>query len=225
MTRSRRPRTYIPTSMRWLTRFRLRARDSGNALMYFANDGGIYRALDGFAGLNTGSCSGTNQFDDLNQNLGSMTQFVSFSQHPDRSRTRCWAARRITALPQPIRQRRIRVGAMFSAATAATTPSILRPVKLVCLESRHSARRPRHSTLFQRRELHSTAASTSSSPAARSAATTEHSTFPTFSIRSPQRRCWSAPAASGAARARAGFYCPQPELRHAWAQARVREAK
>ena len=56
--------------------------DSGNALMYFANDGGIYRALDGFGGLNTGSCSGTNQFDDLNQNLGSMTQFVSFSQHP-----------------------------------------------------------------------------------------------------------------------------------------------
>lgn len=56
--------------------------DSGNALMYFANDGGIYRALDGFTGLNTGACSGMNQFDDLNQNLGSMTQFVSFSQHP-----------------------------------------------------------------------------------------------------------------------------------------------
>ncbi len=56
--------------------------DSGNALLYFANDGGIYRALNGFSGLNTGSCSGTNQFDDLNQNLGSMTQFVSFSQHP-----------------------------------------------------------------------------------------------------------------------------------------------
>jgi len=49
--------------------------------MYFANDGGIYRALNGFTGLTTGSCSGTNQFDDLNQNLGSMTQFVSFSQH------------------------------------------------------------------------------------------------------------------------------------------------
>jgi len=55
---------------------------SGTDLLYFANDGGIYRALYGFAGLNTGSCSGTNQFDDLNQNLGSMTQFVSFSQHP-----------------------------------------------------------------------------------------------------------------------------------------------
>jgi hypothetical protein len=34
--------------------------DSGNALMYFANDGGIYRALDGFSGLNTGSCARTN---------------------------------------------------------------------------------------------------------------------------------------------------------------------
>ncbi len=55
---------------------------SGADLMYFANDGGIYRALNGFTGLSTGSCSGANQFDDLNQNLGSMTQFVSFSQHP-----------------------------------------------------------------------------------------------------------------------------------------------
>jgi hypothetical protein len=55
---------------------------SATDLMYFANDGGIYRALDGFSGLNTGSCSGANLFDDLNQNLGSMTQFVSFSQHP-----------------------------------------------------------------------------------------------------------------------------------------------
>ncbi len=56
--------------------------DAGNDLMYFANDGGIYRVLDGFQGLSTGSCSGTNLFDDLNQNLGSMTQFISFSQHP-----------------------------------------------------------------------------------------------------------------------------------------------
>src|SRR5579872_230747 len=51
-------------------------------LMYFANDGGIYRALNAFSGLLTGSCTGTNQFDDLNQNLGSMTQFVGFSEHP-----------------------------------------------------------------------------------------------------------------------------------------------
>ena len=54
---------------------------SGAELMYFANDGGIYRALNGFTGLTTGSCTGSNLFDDLNQNLGSMTQFVSFSQH------------------------------------------------------------------------------------------------------------------------------------------------
>ena len=60
---------------------------SGTDLMYFANDGGIYRALDGFTGLSTGSCSGSNLFDDLNQNLGSMTQFVSFSQHPTDANT------------------------------------------------------------------------------------------------------------------------------------------
>jgi uncharacterized membrane protein len=60
---------------------------SGADLMYFANDGGIYRALNGFTGLTTGSCSGTNLFDDLNQNLGSMTQFVSFSEHPTDSNT------------------------------------------------------------------------------------------------------------------------------------------
>jgi len=56
--------------------------DSGKDLMYFANDGGLYRALDGFGGLTTGSCTGTNAFDDLNQNLGSMLQFVGFAQHP-----------------------------------------------------------------------------------------------------------------------------------------------
>jgi hypothetical protein len=55
---------------------------NGHSLMYFANDGGIYRALDGFTDLVNGTCGMTNQFDDLNQTLGSMTQFVSFSQHP-----------------------------------------------------------------------------------------------------------------------------------------------
>jgi len=49
-------------------------------VMYFANDGGIYRSLNGFADLTTGTCGGANQFDSLNQTLGSMTQFVSFSQ-------------------------------------------------------------------------------------------------------------------------------------------------
>ncbi len=56
---------------------------SGNALLYFANDGGICRALDGFTGLDTGSCSGVNAFDSLNQDLRSMTQFVSLSVHPN----------------------------------------------------------------------------------------------------------------------------------------------
>jgi hypothetical protein len=54
----------------------------GNSLLYFANDGGIYRALDGFNGLTSGTCGDTNQFDDLNQTMGSLTQLVSFSQHP-----------------------------------------------------------------------------------------------------------------------------------------------
>jgi hypothetical protein len=49
---------------------------------YFAHDGGISRTLDGYAGLETGSCSGTNQFDSLSQTLGSMTEFVSFSVNP-----------------------------------------------------------------------------------------------------------------------------------------------
>ena len=56
----------------------------GKDIMYFGNDGGIYRVLDGFTGLNVGSCStpGTNQFDNLNANIGATTQFVSFSVHP-----------------------------------------------------------------------------------------------------------------------------------------------
>ncbi len=49
-------------------------------VMYFANDGGIYRALNGYADLTTGTCGEANQFDSLNMTLGSMTQFVSFSQ-------------------------------------------------------------------------------------------------------------------------------------------------
>jgi len=55
---------------------------NGKAIMYFANDGGIYRALDGYTGLHTGTCGNINQFDDLNGTIGSMTQFVSFSVHP-----------------------------------------------------------------------------------------------------------------------------------------------
>jgi hypothetical protein len=54
---------------------------SNQAVMYFANDGGIYRALDGYS-LTTGTCRGSNPFDSINLTLGSMTQFVSFSQAP-----------------------------------------------------------------------------------------------------------------------------------------------
>src|SRR5208282_246604 len=49
---------------------------------YFAHDGGISRTLDGYSGLTTGNCTGTNQFDSLSQTLGSMTEFVSVSVHP-----------------------------------------------------------------------------------------------------------------------------------------------
>ncbi len=51
--------------------------------MYFANDGGIYRALDGYSGLTTGTCGGKNSFESLNQTLGSISQIVSFSQSSD----------------------------------------------------------------------------------------------------------------------------------------------
>jgi hypothetical protein len=53
---------------------------NGAALLYFANDGGIYRALDGFTGLITGNCGSANRFDSLNAALGPLTQFVSVSQ-------------------------------------------------------------------------------------------------------------------------------------------------
>ena len=79
--------------------------DSGNALMYFANDGGIYRALNGYSGLNSGACAGTNEFDDLNQNLGSMTQFVTFSQNPTDQNDA--GGTQDNGLLRPVRRRRI----------------------------------------------------------------------------------------------------------------------
>ncbi|MGA8733867.1 MAG: hypothetical protein WB558_08100 [Terriglobales bacterium] len=56
-------------------------------VMFFANDGGIYRALNGYTDLTTGTCGSTNQFDSLNMTLGSMTQFISFSQSPSDAST------------------------------------------------------------------------------------------------------------------------------------------
>ena len=60
----------------------LQINNNSQVVMYFATDGGVYRALDGYTGLTTGTCDGKNQFDSLNETLGSMTEFVSFSQHP-----------------------------------------------------------------------------------------------------------------------------------------------
>jgi hypothetical protein len=53
---------------------------NGTALLYFANNGGIYRALDGYSGMTTGTCGLSNQFDSLNATLGPMSQFVSISE-------------------------------------------------------------------------------------------------------------------------------------------------
>ncbi len=63
---------------------------TGQSPGYFAHDGGISRTLDGYTGLDSGSCSGTNQFDSLSQpqspgntqTLGSMTESVSVSLNP-----------------------------------------------------------------------------------------------------------------------------------------------
>jgi hypothetical protein len=50
------------------------------ALIYFANDGGINRSLNGYTGLTTGTCGQSNQFDNLNEALGPMAQFVSIAE-------------------------------------------------------------------------------------------------------------------------------------------------
>ncbi len=51
---------------------------SNPALMFFATDGGVYRALSGAVGDGCGSSP--NPFDDLNRNLGPITELVGFSQ-------------------------------------------------------------------------------------------------------------------------------------------------
>ena len=60
---------------------------AGQSVMYFANDGGIYRALDGYSDLISGDCAIPNHFDDLSGTLGSMTQFISLAQHPGDANT------------------------------------------------------------------------------------------------------------------------------------------
>ncbi|MGB9107032.1 MAG: hypothetical protein WCC59_19910 [Terriglobales bacterium] len=58
---------------------------SNPKIIYFGNDGGIYRTLNGFT-TNTASCNRISQqqieFDNLSGTMGSMIQFVGFSHHP-----------------------------------------------------------------------------------------------------------------------------------------------
>jgi len=54
---------------------------SNPSIIYFSNDGGVYRTLNG-PGLNSGSCSASLPFDNLNQHLGSITQFYTLAGHP-----------------------------------------------------------------------------------------------------------------------------------------------
>ena len=58
----------------------MRINGNSQSVMYFGNDGGIYRALDGYSGLTTGACGGSNRFDSLNGTLGSLTQFISLAE-------------------------------------------------------------------------------------------------------------------------------------------------
>ncbi|MFL6299857.1 MAG: hypothetical protein ACJ71N_04540, partial [Terriglobales bacterium] len=51
-------------------------------IIYFGNDGGVYRTLTSTTGLTSGSCTTPNAFQNLSGTMGSMTEFVSFSQHP-----------------------------------------------------------------------------------------------------------------------------------------------
>jgi hypothetical protein len=55
----------------------------GQLIIYFGNDGGVYRSLD--APALAGSCG--MPFDDLNANLGSLAQLISFSQDPATANT------------------------------------------------------------------------------------------------------------------------------------------
>jgi len=48
---------------------------------YFGNDGGVYRALNGTSS-SIGACNSPNPFDNLDTNMGSLSEMVSFSQHP-----------------------------------------------------------------------------------------------------------------------------------------------
>lgn len=56
--------------------------NTGKSIMYFGNDGGVYRSLDGYQ-LLSGECGQTpNAFENLNGTLGSLASLLSLSQHP-----------------------------------------------------------------------------------------------------------------------------------------------
>ena len=60
---------------------------AAQVVMYFANDGGIYRALNGYS-LTSGTCgTAPNPFQNLNATMGSMSQFVDFSNSPSDAAT------------------------------------------------------------------------------------------------------------------------------------------
>jgi hypothetical protein len=60
---------------------------SSAAVMFFGNDGGVYRTLSSY-GLTSGTCGGgANAFQSLNGTLGSLTSLVSLSQHPTQAST------------------------------------------------------------------------------------------------------------------------------------------
>jgi hypothetical protein len=54
---------------------------SNPQVVYFGNDGGVYRTLNN-GGINTQSCTGTLPFDNLNSNIGSLTQFIWATPDP-----------------------------------------------------------------------------------------------------------------------------------------------
>lgn len=52
-------------------------------IMYFGHDGGVARALTAKTNLNNGACTGSaNAFDNLNDHIGPLTQFIWGTNHP-----------------------------------------------------------------------------------------------------------------------------------------------
>jgi hypothetical protein len=55
---------------------------SPNVVLYFVNDGGVYRTLNAYDPNFSGDCGGSNPFQNLNGAMGSLMQFISFAQDP-----------------------------------------------------------------------------------------------------------------------------------------------